>query len=71
MRVTGNAREAFVVILLLATLMGLAVLIRDATVLATRPLWLDEQHTWLIAGAGLPRGLQALADGADTNTPLL
>ena len=71
MKTGASAKEALIVTGLLIALMGLAISLRDASLLVTRPLWLDEQYTWLIANAGFSTGFQALADGTDLNPPLL
>ena len=41
-----------------------------AWVMVTKPFWLDEVSTWLVAGTGsLPESIRRLAAGADSNPP--
>jgi len=68
---SGLIRETLVVAVLLLAMLLLGFWTVGGTVLVTRPLWLDEYHTLLVANAGLLEGIRALAAGADVHPPLL
>lgn len=58
----------FVLACLLFVVLEIAAL--GASVMVTKPFWLDEVHTYLLAGTqSLPESIRNLAAGADSNPP--
>ena len=58
--------------LAIVAVLGLQALLAGPRALVQRPMWLDEQHTWLlVTREGWRASLTSLARGADTNPPLL
>jgi hypothetical protein len=67
-----SARAFLVAAAAAAAFIAIEISLTGAWSVITRPLWLDEIHTLLLAGRGdLSQSLQALRAGAETNAPAL
>src|SRR5678815_5631065 len=65
-------RELWLVALLVGTVLALPFVVPSLHILVTKPLWLDELHTWLLARERPSAQLVTrLPGGADFNPPLL
>lgn len=65
-------RELWLVALLVAAVLIVPLVIPPFSILVTKPLWLDELHTWLLARERPgPELVARLRGGADFNPPLL
>lgn len=65
-------REVALFAVALVALVVIELLVLRATPAITRPLWLDEIHTYLLAGTqSVGESMRSLASGADYNPPTL
>src|SRR4051812_41373172 len=68
----GPRGEAMWFTLASLTFVVLEIAALGAWAMVTRPLWLDEIHTYLVAGTqSLPDSVRSLAAGADFNPPAI
>ena len=68
----GSATEWLLSAVAVAAFIAAEILLTDSGAVITRPLWLDEIHTLLVAGLqDLPTSMRSLAAGADFNPPTL